>query len=535
MSTSNQFLDTLWTLFFELQVSRYMAAAGLTIMAYDWALTLSVEIRYIWKARWTVVKAIFLINRYLLPLTVGFGFYGWSGKATWVSVPSCKAYVLTDAYTMLTFFSSLHWIVAMRAWALWSRKLMMGTIIWGTFLLYLGATAVLTAKALLAYRPTPVFGTNVCFGDLPDYLWTIWLPSIVFETVIFGLTALKAIQHSKKKVETPILTVLYRDGFLYFIFICLNSFLNLLIWAVAPEGYVILFKFFSTSICAVAGAHLILDLIHVGHLTGASQKSGQPPPKIKGIPGLGYTSSRGEVFEMMSAPSFMQDPPEYSQTIDQIMSTRSMNDWSHWTAPVEWRSFYDRSVEATDANTSVGSQAQTALLTQSEQAASRGERDGEGDNYSFPPQRVKRKSSNWYRANTSPAPGSGPSNRNSYGNGDGDAAASGYHPQRPQRSSRRQLKISDPVRETLVKNGAPLQESVPSSPPPAFTSPTTYRAQQSFNQPQQMHWTSTYAPASASGARSPIRSPGSPPRERMVKFPTAQHLHRQYRSSPDAI
>jgi len=369
-----------------------MAAAGLSVMLYDWALTLSVEVRYIWQARWTVVKALFLINRYFIPFTIAFGIYGWSGQATWISVDSCKIYVLVDAYTMLAFFCSLHWMVAMRAWALWSRTLTTGLVIWGSFFLYLGSTVAITAKALLTYKPTPVFGTNVCYGDLPNYLWTIWLPSIVFETVIFGITALKAVQHSKKRVETPILTVLYRDGFLYFIFICLNSFMNLLIWAIAPLGYVILFKFFSTSICAVAGAHLVLDLIHVGHLAGASQRSGLPPPKVKGIPGLGYTSSRGEVFELMSAPSFMQDPPEYSQTIDQLMSSRSMNEWS---APVEWRSFYDQSAEVTTTS----SRSHTALLSQPEQIASR-------DNFSFPPQRVKRKPSNPHRANTYPAPGS---------------------------------------------------------------------------------------------------------------------------------
>ena len=69
-----------------------MAGAGLTVMLYDWILTLSVEvsssstfyyrlltigqIRYIWRARWTLVKALFLINRYFVPLTIGFGIYG---------------------------------------------------------------------------------------------------------------------------------------------------------------------------------------------------------------------------------------------------------------------------------------------------------------------------------------------------------------------------------------------------------------------------------------------------------------------------
>ena len=87
--------------------------------------------RYLWQARWTVVKAIFLINRYFVPLTIAFGIYGkrslyflpqnqlynhpqrleWPSQLDWnkgllivkpfnlkltASLQACKAYVLAD-------------------------------------------------------------------------------------------------------------------------------------------------------------------------------------------------------------------------------------------------------------------------------------------------------------------------------------------------------------------------------------------------------------------------------------------------------
>lgn len=507
-ATPNAFLVELQSLFYELTISRYMAAAGLSVMLYDWALTLSVEIRYIWRARWTPVKVVFLINRYFMPCTIAFGIYGWSGKATWITRSTCKAYIVADAYSVIAFFCTLHWIVAMRTWALWSRTVVMGVVIWGSFAIYLSAAVATTAKAMIDYQPTPLFGTNVCVGNLPSYFWCLWLPSIVFETVLFVLTAIKAIQHHRKRVETPILTTLYRDGFLYFVFICLNSFMNLLIWAVAPPGYVILYKFFSTSICAVAGAHLVLDLIHVGHITGASQKSGQPPPGIKGV-GFGYAHEHGEVFEMMSAPSFMQDPPDYNQTIDQAQS----RSFTNWVAPAEWESYHGHeSSAANSAATNTTTRSRTELLTWSEQLASR-------DNYSltFLPSRTKRKGAKLRRSNprqTVSSPGT-------------------YPPERPR------LVISTPVPHSFTKNGAsstPYTPRTPHTPPPAFSSPTTYRQQllqqqqQQQLQLQQLQQQLQQVPYASGSQSPPPQTPITPSRERSVKF-----SQQQYRSSPQAI
>jgi hypothetical protein len=108
---------------------------------------------------------------------------------------------------------------------------------------------------------------NICFGNLPSYLWAIWLPSIIFETVVFSLTLSKAIQHKQSRVNTPILSTLYRDGFLYFLFIAANSACNLIFWAIASPTKVLLVKYLSTAVTITAGSHLILDLREVGHAT----------------------------------------------------------------------------------------------------------------------------------------------------------------------------------------------------------------------------------------------------------------------------
>jgi len=246
----------------------------------------------------------------------------------------------------------------------------------------------------------------------------------------------------------------------------------------------------------------VLDLIHVGHMTGASQKSGQPPTGIKNL-GFGYAHEHGEVFEMMSAPSFMQDPPDYNQTIDQMADQAQSRSFTNWTAPLEWESFHGHeSSAATSAATNTTTRSRSELLTRSEQLASR-------DNYSFLPQRrTKRKKLT--RSNprlTASSPGT-------------------YPPERPQ------LVISTPIPHSFTKNGAPstpYSPRTPHTPPPAFSSPTTYRQQQltMLQEQQQQFQQQLRQMPYASGSRSPPRSPITPSRVRFSE--------QQYRSSPQAI
>jgi len=163
--------------------------------------------------------------------------------------------------------------------------------------LYLAAAFALTIKGLLSI-PASLFPIiNICFGTLPNYLWAIWLPSIFFETLVFILTLLKAVQHQRSNLSrTPILSTLYRDGFLYFLFISLNSACNLLFWAIAPPTKVLLVKYISTAVTLAAGSHLILDLREVGHLTGQTVDSTKDNLRVEPLSPLSPGRSNMQAF-----------------------------------------------------------------------------------------------------------------------------------------------------------------------------------------------------------------------------------------------
>ncbi|KZS96015.1 hypothetical protein SISNIDRAFT_451674 [Sistotremastrum niveocremeum HHB9708] len=250
----------------DMMVNRMMAYSGFSLMVFDWFLTLPDEITLIWGARWTAVKTAYMINRYLIPVLLSFEIYVWSGYATLITLGFCRNVFAAQSFIIVAFYANVHWMVSLRAWLLWERRSSIGFTIIAVFLLYLLATCLIMGKELGPIRRTAqvIPEMNVCFAEVPSKLWTVWLPSILYEVFIVIITITKAFKHSKNIIHSPVLETLYRDGFLYFVFINLSSVMNLLVWGVAPQGYFLLAIFFTTALCQVVGSRMVMDLRSAG-------------------------------------------------------------------------------------------------------------------------------------------------------------------------------------------------------------------------------------------------------------------------------
>ncbi|KAG8742328.1 hypothetical protein FRC12_015394 [Ceratobasidium sp. 428] len=61
------------------RASRYLSAAGYVLLLYDYLLTLPDEVRLIWPTSWSLVKVLFLINRYTVPVFLTVNNWAMSG------------------------------------------------------------------------------------------------------------------------------------------------------------------------------------------------------------------------------------------------------------------------------------------------------------------------------------------------------------------------------------------------------------------------------------------------------------------------
>ncbi|KAG8683267.1 hypothetical protein FRC08_014385, partial [Ceratobasidium sp. 394] len=174
----------------------------------------------------------------------------------------CVNWYFAEAAWNLLSFGIIHGLVGLRVHAIWGRPRWLSVTLVVLYIIYFATTAVITFKLQLDFAHTVAFNPlfRLCFAQISPYVWTCWLPALVFEFFVFVLTVIKAIQHSKRNINTPVIHVLYRDGIMYFIIISCCSTFNMMVWLLAPPTLVALSKYFVLSIVPTMGARLVLNL-----------------------------------------------------------------------------------------------------------------------------------------------------------------------------------------------------------------------------------------------------------------------------------
>ncbi|EMD36552.1 hypothetical protein CERSUDRAFT_95841 [Gelatoporia subvermispora B] len=113
-------------------------------------------------------------------------------------------------------------------------------------------TAVITAALVPMIADLRPVG-HQCVGEIPSFLWTTWLPSIIFESLLFGLTVRAMLEQEKRRSFNPLSFLLYRD-------VTFCSLFSLLVWALAGPTLIGLARYFALAIVNIAGSRLVLNL-----------------------------------------------------------------------------------------------------------------------------------------------------------------------------------------------------------------------------------------------------------------------------------
>ncbi|KAG1812828.1 uncharacterized protein BJ212DRAFT_1276159, partial [Suillus subaureus] len=132
-----------------LLLSRSFSAAGHTLLVYDYLLTFRDEFVYIWDAPWTIVKALFLFNRYgnLIGQTVIR--LEEAGLLAHSSQKFCQGFAVFTTCFMFLSTESIHILVLVRAWAIWgTRKRVTNILAWS----YVGYVVTMLASSAYSVR-----------------------------------------------------------------------------------------------------------------------------------------------------------------------------------------------------------------------------------------------------------------------------------------------------------------------------------------------------------------------------------------------
>ncbi|KAE9395171.1 hypothetical protein BT96DRAFT_885839 [Gymnopus androsaceus JB14] len=196
-----------------------------TLAVWDWLACLPAELERVWRREWSLVKFLYLWNRYYGLLCFSLNLWLFNGDFT---VNACKSlhYIIAATCMWVTLGSEA--ILAIRTYAFLSKQRSIGIPL---VLLLLGETAYLLYVAIAGVHQTAlVYGTvGLCTAsDAPGkhIVMGFWLCPVVFDLICTGLTGMKAIQLKRLGVKSNIVKTFVREGLLYFVAIAVINVIN---------------------------------------------------------------------------------------------------------------------------------------------------------------------------------------------------------------------------------------------------------------------------------------------------------------------
>lgn len=217
----------------DLWAARYVSTAFIALLFWDHAITLEDEIALIWPAKFGVVKAIFLFNRYGVPLWLAIGFNMMSGFSTFLNDLTCRSWLTTNLYIQCIAIQSTAFIVATRVFDIWQSQYLAFLVLGALWTIHSALDLFICTDNIIRHYRSIIYDpiSNVCFWSASD-TWSIWLSGIVYHALIHLLLVWLWLSTPRTN-QTPLMKLVVRDGFLYFVAIFSDLLFTLLDWRYA--------------------------------------------------------------------------------------------------------------------------------------------------------------------------------------------------------------------------------------------------------------------------------------------------------------
>ncbi|KIP12148.1 hypothetical protein PHLGIDRAFT_98513 [Phlebiopsis gigantea 11061_1 CR5-6] len=227
------------------------------IMSWEWLACLPKEVQRIWRRKFTYISWLYLANRY-------FGLLQFA-----LVIP-----LLTDAFSATECPKIFRWqpvgamittlicqfILGARVFVLYSySNIILGVlgVIWLAEFGFMSATMTKVFPA-----PSPAPGVAVpCVAIGPEaWLIAFWGIPLGYDAVTFLLTAYKSYEFWRLEVKTPMLTILFRDGLIYFTAIFVMNLVNVILFATMPPTLQAINLPATTMLGIIMSSRLILNI-----------------------------------------------------------------------------------------------------------------------------------------------------------------------------------------------------------------------------------------------------------------------------------
>ncbi|KAG9313156.1 hypothetical protein JVU11DRAFT_6606 [Chiua virens] len=254
-----------------LLIRKSVAFAGNTLLLYDYFLTLPLEVSYIWKSPWSLVKVLFLVNRYgnLVGQTVvmleetGFLSHGLQ--------QFCGAFQLYSAILAILSGESIRFLVVLRACAILRIKRSIAVLLNALYVIYGIGMLVMANYLKKNIHPLPFMylnETGICYSPIPPNSWITMAIVLILDTFIFSIVCFrlsKMLWDSRRAPPSQLIRLLARDALLFYIAAVFNAVFTIVCWTVYsqdPRSFIQ--DSVTNPFLSVVGQRLVLNLRRLG-------------------------------------------------------------------------------------------------------------------------------------------------------------------------------------------------------------------------------------------------------------------------------
>ncbi|KAF8189501.1 hypothetical protein K438DRAFT_1832698 [Mycena galopus ATCC 62051] len=224
-----------------LNANYYLDLIAWCLLCYDYLITIELEVSRYWRLRPTVPSVLFFVNRYgVLFGTIPVVFqYFWTTESTPHKLAVCQALHSYHSWFAIVSQVVIGVMLILRTYALYerNRRVLILTLFVGLAGTAVGAWAIIAGPSAKPGDEVPQLNLYIgCSTGLDSAqstrLTAPWAGMGVFDSTIFLLTLYRAL--SRVRVAgLDLVTVLLRDGSIYFGVILLVNLSNILTFVVA--------------------------------------------------------------------------------------------------------------------------------------------------------------------------------------------------------------------------------------------------------------------------------------------------------------
>ncbi|KAH8113071.1 hypothetical protein DFH11DRAFT_1602889 [Phellopilus nigrolimitatus] len=192
------------------------------------------QVSLVWFSRWSSVKVLYILNRYLPFVDTFLSLHLLTGTNT---DQECLFGFKAVTWLIVVGIIIAEIILMFRTYALWGRRpIILGILVSLGLAVYIPAIVIAQLEVeTFAYAAVPTGGCAKT-KDTSPIIFVAFLLLIINETTIVVLTLIQARLLHRESQSTLVL-LMYKDGLFYYIYLLSFSLVNLLIAVAAPPEF----------------------------------------------------------------------------------------------------------------------------------------------------------------------------------------------------------------------------------------------------------------------------------------------------------